>query len=68
MANLLQPLYLFDVLLLALLLTLVFKRGLVDRFVEKINNFRGGPPTTPMHPSPAGDVAHLRKPSAKPHD
>jgi hypothetical protein len=68
-AYLLQPIHLLTLLLtlliLAILMILVFKRELLDRFIEELNNFRGGPPTTPMHPSPAGDVAHLRKPSKK---
>jgi hypothetical protein len=32
-----------------------------DALQEAIDRFRGGGPTTPMHPSPAGDVNHLRK-------
>ena len=44
-------------------------KGLVHDFAEAlqegIDNFRGGGPGTPMHPSPAGDVAHLRKPRTR---
>jgi hypothetical protein len=39
--------------------------ALAERFEEEVNNFpRGGPPT-PMHPSPAGDDALLRRRSSK---
>jgi len=41
---------------------LLFQRWMVDALIEAINRFRGGPPR-PMHPSPAGDVALLRKPT-----
>jgi hypothetical protein len=35
---------------------------LAEAIQEALDNFRGGGgPTTPTHPSPAGDVAHLRK-------
>jgi len=40
---------------------LLFQRWMVDALIEAINRFHGGPP--PTHPSPAGDVALLRKPS-----
>jgi hypothetical protein len=40
---------------------LLFQRGFREAVIEAIDRFRGGP-RTPMHPSPAGDVAHLRKP------
>jgi len=33
-----------------------------EELQRAIDRFRGGGPGTPMHPSPAGDVAHLRKP------
>jgi hypothetical protein len=37
-----------------------------DALQEAIDRFRGGGgPTTPMHPSPAGDVTHLRKKSRR---
>ncbi len=58
--ELLRPNY----LILALFVILFFKRGLLDAIIEGFKNFRGGPPT-PMHPSPAGDVALLRKHSKK---
>jgi hypothetical protein len=44
----------------AILLFALFGRKLLDPIVEALNNFRGGPPT-PMHPSPSGDTALLRK-------
>jgi hypothetical protein len=60
-----------DVLLLILVafLAILFfklfcKRWMLEALIEAINNFRGGPPT-PMHPSPAGDDALLRRPSKK---
>jgi hypothetical protein len=38
----------------------------VDGLERAIDRFRGGGgPTTPMHPSPAGDVTHLRKPRVR---
>ena len=43
---------------------LFFRRWMLDALIEEINNFRGGPPT-PMHPSPAGDGALLRRRSRK---
>jgi len=39
-------------------------RDFADGLQEAFDNFRGGPPT-PMHPSPAGDVTHLRKRPAR---
>ncbi len=37
-----------------------FRRGLLDAFIEGMNNFRGGPPT-PRHPLPADDGILLRR-------
>lgn len=37
-----------------------FRRGLLDAFIEAMNNFRGGPPT-PRHPLPADDGILLRR-------
>ena len=59
----------YDVLLLILVAffaILFFKhfRWMLEAILEAINNFRGGPPT-PMHPSPAGDDALLRRSSRK---
>jgi len=53
-------------ILVASLAILFFKhfRWLLEAIIEAINNFRGGPPT-PMHPSPAGDDALLRRSSKK---
>jgi hypothetical protein len=57
----------YDVLLLALvafaaiLAILFFKRWMLDALLEAIERFRGGGPPTPMHPSPAGDDALLRR-------
>jgi hypothetical protein len=57
----------YEVLLLilvAFLAILFFKRWMLEALIEAINHFRGGPPT-PMHPSPAGDDALLRRSSKK---
>jgi hypothetical protein len=43
------------------LLAMVTMRGFAEQVREALENFRGGPPTTPMHPSPANDGALLRK-------
>ena len=53
-------------ILVAFLAILFFKRfrWMLEALIEAIDNFRGGPPT-PMHPSPAGDDALLRRPSKK---
>jgi hypothetical protein len=52
--------------LVALLFAILFYRqGMLQALIDAIDNFRGGPPTTPTHPSPAGDVALLRKPLKK---
>ena len=58
----------YGVLLVVLVASLVifsFKRGIMEALVEAINRFRGGGPPTPMHPSPAGDDALLRRRSKK---
>jgi hypothetical protein len=47
---------------------LFFRRWMLDALIEAINNFRGGPPTTPMHPSPANDGALLRRRCRKVED
>jgi hypothetical protein len=48
------------------LLLILLQRRVRDALLEGINNFRGGPPTTPMHPSPVNDGALLRRrPAAK---
>ena len=47
-------------LFVAILLFAFFGRTLFDPIIEALNNFKGGPPT-PMHPSPTGDAALLRK-------
>jgi hypothetical protein len=51
-------------ILVAFWAILFFRRWMLDALIEANNNFRGGPPT-PMHPSPAGDDALLRKSSKK---
>ena len=56
----LDTLRLPDLFVVTLLVIFFFNRGLLDKFLEGINHFRGGPPT-PKHPSPAGDVALLKK-------
>jgi len=49
--------------------TLCYRRWMVDALIEAIdeiaNNFRGGGPPTPMHPSLANDSAYLRRRSHK---
>lgn len=55
---------LFLVACFAIFVIFFFKRWILEALIEAINNFRGGPPT-PMHPSPAGDDALLRRPSKK---
>lgn len=47
-----------------LLLSARVREAVIDAIEKFHDNFRGGPPR-PMHPSPAGDVAHLRKPGKK---
>ncbi len=45
----------------ALLGLLTLKHRQIQEAIENLNDiFRGGPP--PMHPSPAGDDRHLRRP------
>jgi hypothetical protein len=47
----------------ALIGILALKHRQIQEAIENFNDsFRGGPPTTPMHPSPAGDDRHLRRP------
>lgn len=41
------------------LLLILLQRRVRDALLEGINNFRGGPPTTPTHPSPVNDGALL---------
>jgi hypothetical protein len=43
------------------------RQALIEALNDFRNNFRGGPPT-PMHPSPAGDSALLRKRKRKAGD
>lgn len=45
--------------------TLATQRWMLDALIDAINRFGSGGPRTPMHPSPAGDVAFLKKPSLK---
>jgi hypothetical protein len=52
-------------ILVALLAIVCFKRWMLDALIEAIERFRGGGPPTPMHPSPVGDAALLRKRSRK---
>ena len=47
-------------LCIAILLFAFFGRTLLDPIIDALNDFKGGPPT-PMHPSPCGDAALLRK-------
>ncbi len=49
---------------------LMYQRWMLDALIEAINRFRGGGPPRPMHPSPVGDAALLRrraKPAGKYH-
>lgn len=48
----------------------VWRRGhdLAEALREAFDNFRGGPPTTPMHPSPAADAVLLLKRRKKARD
>jgi hypothetical protein len=39
--------------------------ALIDGINELADNFRGGGPPTPMHPSPANDGALLRRRSRR---
>jgi hypothetical protein len=55
--HLLEPLHLVAALLLLLIL---FYPGGLQRLLDALKNSRGGPPT-PMHPSPTGDSALLRR-------
>lgn len=49
-----------------LLLLILLQRRVRDALLEGIHNFRGGPPTTPMHPLPANDGVLLgRRRTAK---
>lgn len=43
------------------------REALIEALNDFRNNFRGGPPT-PMHPSPAGDSAWVRKRTRKAED
>ena len=60
-----EGIVLFSAILLALLVTLCFQRRLRDALIEAIDNFRGGPPTAMLHPSPSNDGALLRRKSRK---
>ena len=55
-------------LILAAVIALSFRRWMVDALIEALNNFWGGGPPTPMHPSPANDAALLRKRARKTKD
>ena len=58
-----------SLLILAAIVVLLSRRWMLDAFIDGINaiadNFRGGGPPTPMHPSPADDGALLRRRSRK---
>ena len=49
------------------LIAFLFRRSMLDAFIEAIRNFRGGPPTG-MHPSPSNDAALLRRRARKVED
>ena len=51
--------------IIAAIITLSFRRGMVDVLIEALNSFRGGGPPTPMHPSPANDAVILRRQARK---
>lgn len=46
-----------------LVLSARVRQAVIEAIEAFHDNFRGGPP--PTHPSPAGDVVHLRKPGKK---
>jgi hypothetical protein len=52
-------------LIFAAVVLIFFRRWMVDALIEAINNFKGGGPPTPMHPSPADDGALLRRRARK---
>jgi hypothetical protein len=55
----LQEIFVFAALVVFLIL---WRRGdFMERLIELLNNFRGGGPPTPMHPSPVNDGALLRR-------
>jgi len=53
---------------LAAAAVLLFRRSMVEAVIEAIENFRGGGPPTPMHPSPADDAALLHRRARKVED
>jgi hypothetical protein len=57
--------YIVSLLILVAIAAVVFRRSMRDALIDGINaiadNFRGGGPRTPMHPSPADDGALLRR-------
>ena len=42
-----------------------FRNEVAEAIRQALDNFRGGGPPTPMHPSPAADTALLRRRRAK---
>jgi hypothetical protein len=53
------------VLAVGVALLVLKPRRVAEKIIQAIDNFRGGGPPTPMHPSPAGDDALLRRRSKK---
>lgn len=60
-----QTNYIVSLLILIAIIAVLFRRSMLDALIAGMNalaeNFRGGGPPTPMHPSPADDGALLRK-------
>jgi hypothetical protein len=54
-----RPIIVF--LICVALAALFFRRWMLEALIDAINNFKGGGPPTPMHPSPADDGALLRR-------
>ena len=60
-----QTNYIVSLLILVAIVALVSRRSLLNALIDGIqaiaDNFRGGGPPAPMHPSPADDGALLRR-------
>jgi len=57
--------YIVSLLILVAIVAVVLRRSMLNALIDGIHaiadNFRGGGPPTPMHPSPADDGALLRR-------
>ncbi len=58
------PTILVSASILSGMAVLFLRRDLLEKLIEALNNFRGGPPTA-MHPSPADDGRLLRRRARK---